>query len=61
MEGERLTITEAARRLKVSRPHVYNLIRRGQLTAIKNPLYRKGTWVKADEVAALLEQPPPAT
>jgi len=59
MEGDRLTITEAARRLKVSRPHVYTLIARGQLTAIKNPLYRKGTWVAAEEVAALLEPPPP--
>ena len=61
MQEDRLSITEVARRLNVSRSHVYKLIERGQLRAIKNPLYLKGTWVPADDVAALLEQGTPPT
>jgi transposase len=51
--GEKVTITEAAKRLGVSRPTVYKLIERGMLRAIKNPLYLKGTWVDGDDVDRL--------
>lgn len=37
-----LSIAEAACALGVSRRHVYNLIRRGDLIAWRHPTYRKG-------------------
>jgi excisionase family DNA binding protein len=37
-----MNVTEAARRLKVSRWHLYHLIQRGEVRATKHPTHRKG-------------------
>ncbi len=45
-EKDTVSVQEAASILEVSRSHIYRLIKRGQLTLIRNPLYDKHGPVK---------------
>jgi excisionase family DNA binding protein len=51
--GDLISVTEARRLLRISKPRMAELITSGELEAVQNPLDRRGKLVRRSDVEAL--------